>query len=333
MSRQLTRLKRFEPFSRSLGSVRGRLGVTSVVSLVVFALGSFALASPVGARVLRIKKPGAPINMVIVPTNGGGNVSWSPPISDGGSPITGYQVAAGHFASCSTPGTSCSLTGLVNGKRYFVAVRAVNAIGLGKKARVAFIAGQAPNCGNLTPGADLEYCNLKFADLAADKLAGADFHGASLFHTDFQGADLTDATFTAADLNYANFTGATLNGTVFDTADPSLSDFIVSGGITGVPAVLPPDFTLVDGYLVGPVANLSGANLAGAALVGQQLIDTDLASADLAGTDLDNANLTGANLTGADVTGTVFTGATWSNTTCPDGTNSNSDANTCLNNL
>ena len=29
----------------------------------------------------------------------------------------------------------------------------------------------------------------------------------------------------------------------------------------------------------------------------------------------------------------IFTGAIWSNTTCPDGTNSNNDGNTCVNNL
>ncbi len=285
------------------------------------------------SRVPRIKKPGPPTNVVVIPTNGGATVSWSPPTSDGGSAITGYQVAAEHFASCTTTGSTCALTGLRNGKKYYVTVRASNSVGLGKKVRVALLAGQSPNCHNFSPGADLEYCTLKFDDLAGDDLAGADLYRANLFHTDLEGANLSNAVFTAADINYANFTGTTLTGAVFDTTDASLSDFIVSGGIIGVPAVLPIDFSLVDGYLVGPVANLSGANLAGASLVGQELIDTNLSSADLAGTDLANANLTGANLNGSDVLGTDFAGATWSNTTCPDGTNSNSDGNTCLNDL
>ncbi len=333
MSRQLTRARQAQRDGKTPGRGFGNFAAASVASVVVIALGSFVLATPAGARVPRLKKPGAPTNVVSTPTNGGGTVSWSPPLSDGGAPITSYQVAAGHFASCTTTGTSCSLTGLRNGRRYFVTVRADNSVGLGKKVRVVLVAGQSPNCNNLTPGADLDYCNLKFADLAGDDLAGADFFGASLFHTDFQGADLSDATLTSADINDANFTGATLNGTVFDTADPSLSDYIISGSIVGVPAVLPPDFNLVDGYLVGPVANLSSANLAGASLVGFELMDANLAAADLAGADLDNADLTRANLTGADVSGTELAGVTWANTTCPDGTNSNNDADTCLNNL
>ena len=38
---------------------------------------------------------------------------------------------------------------------------------------------------------------------------------------------------------------------------------------------------------------------------------------------MDGANLTDVNLTGADLTGAYLTGVTWSNTTCPDGTVTN----------
>ena len=40
-----------------------------------------------------------------------------------------------------------------------------------------------------------------------------------------------------------------------------------------------------------------------------------------------------ANLTAADFFEAILTGATWSDTSCPDGTNSNNDGNTCANNL
>jgi uncharacterized protein YjbI with pentapeptide repeats len=66
---------------------------------------------------------------------------------------------------------------------------------------------------------------------------------------------------------------------------------------------LPANWLLVDGYLLGPDANLA------------------------------DANFTNDNLTGADLTGANLTGVTWSNTTCPDGTNSNTDGDTCNNNL
>ena len=61
---------------------------------------------------------------------------------------------------------------------------------------------------------------------------------------------------------------------------------VTSGGITGVPAALPPGWRLVKGYLVGPAANLKNANLLGA----------NLAGANLAGALLTNTRLANANL-------------------------------------
>ena len=81
-----------------------------------------------------------------------------------------------------------------------------------------------------------------------------------------------------------------------------------SGGIIGTPSVLPSDWKLVGGYLIGP--------------------DADLLDADLTG-----ANLTGADLSGADLNGAALTGVIWSNTICPDGTNSDNDGDTCVNDL
>ncbi len=100
-------------------------------------------------------------------------------------------------------------------------------------------------------------------------------------------------------------------------------------------------------------ANLSGANIQGSNLLGVDLSGSDLSGAILKGSNLANANLSGANLsaaqlqganlkgvnfsnailTGALLTGANLIGITWSNTTCPDGTNSNNDGGTCINNL
>ena len=55
------------------------------------------------------------------------------------------------------------------------------------------------------------------------------------------------------------------------------------------------------------------------------------ANANLTNTDLTNANLTGANLTGATgLPSATVAGVVWSNTTCPDGTNSDANTNTCV---
>ena len=115
----------------------------------------------------------------------------------------------------------------------------------------------------------------------------------------------------------------------------------------GTPIGLPADWVLIDGYLVGPTANLHfsyliGVNLTGAHLAGADLSDSYLMNATLIDADLSNADLSGANLSGADLSGAdlyharlggVVTGVTWSNTICPDGTNSDNDGGTCVNNV
>ncbi len=81
-------------------------------------------------------------------------------------------------------------------------------------------------------------------------------------------------------------------------------------------------------------ANLSGANISNASLQGVNLKGAFLENANLQNASLQGVNLEGADLTGANLTGAVLKGAntkkvTWSNTTCPDGTNSDSDGGSC----
>ena len=89
--------------------------------------------------------------------------------------------------------------------------------------------------------------------------------------------------------------------------------------------------------------DLSGANLSGANLYEADLRFSGLDYADLSGADLSGANLYGADLYNAFLSGADLTGANlfianlddvnWYNTTCPDGTNSDNNGNTCENNL
>ena len=129
-------------------------------------------------------------------------------------------------------------------------------------------------------------CDLHDADLT-----GADLSGDDLTATNFVGAKLTDDDQSGVTCIYtANFSNATMTG-------------IRSGGIPPDMAFLPTGWSLMNGYFVGPGANLSGAAL-----------HANLSTVDMSGADFSGANIsgtgfgtvTGANFTGANMTGTVF---------------------------
>ncbi len=84
--------------------------------------------------------PGMPTNVVATAGVASAAVTWSAPVSDGGSPITGYTVIAadsttpanGHQACNWTSGPlSCTVTGLTNGDSYTFTVTATNGVGTG----------------------------------------------------------------------------------------------------------------------------------------------------------------------------------------------------------
>ncbi len=80
-------------------------------------------------------KPGAPADLDVARGDGQLGLSFEPPSSDGGTAIIGYEVSLDGgqtWQLLSTTGTSplaATITGLANGTRYDVAVRAMNAEG------------------------------------------------------------------------------------------------------------------------------------------------------------------------------------------------------------
>ena len=164
--------------------------------------------------------------------------------------------------------------------------------------------------------------NLGAANLNYTKLQGADLRYADLRYTwltgsDLTGADLRQAGLHVAWLNGANLTGANLNGAYLPGAN--LHDANLSGA------------DMIYAYL--RYATLYDANLNSADLSGANLTYATLTGADLSGADLNSADLSGANLTGADLSGANLNSVNWYYTICPDGTNSDSNGNTCENNL
>ena len=80
--------------------------------------------------VVAATKPGAPTN-VAATSNGNQQsvISWSAPSSNGGAAITGYTVTANTGATCTTSGTSCTISSLTNGTAYTFTVVATNSVG------------------------------------------------------------------------------------------------------------------------------------------------------------------------------------------------------------
>ncbi len=82
--------------------------------------------------------PDAPTGLSAASGNAQAPLTWTAPSSDGGSPITGYNIHVGTAtgAESGTPvngtpviGTSYTVTGLINGTPYFFVVKAINAVG------------------------------------------------------------------------------------------------------------------------------------------------------------------------------------------------------------
>ena len=104
-------------------------------------------------------KPGAPTGLAATAGHGYALLTWTAPASDGGNPLTGYQVRhyrlggplSGTFGPWTDIGgdagsTRLTVTGLDNGTTYTFQVRAVNAAG----------AGAASNQASATPAAGTE---------------------------------------------------------------------------------------------------------------------------------------------------------------------------------
>ena len=95
--------------------------------------------------------------------------------------------------------------------------------------------------------------------------------------------------------------------------------------------------TILDGayfrYANLSYANLSGATAEYAYFEGANLSFADLSYTELTNVDLEYANLANANLHGATLVWTNLNAVKWNNTICPDGTNSDDNGDTCVNNL
>jgi hypothetical protein len=139
-----------------LVTVYALTGLTNGTSYTVYVravngVGVGLAASTTGIPVAPVTVPTAPRNFVTMAGNTQIILTWAAPASDGGSPITGYQVTTG--ASWVSVGNvlTKTMTGLVNGTTYTCQVRAVNAVGTGP----AVAASATPAAPATVPGAPI----------------------------------------------------------------------------------------------------------------------------------------------------------------------------------
>ncbi len=120
-------------------------------------------ASGMSNAVTPATAPGAPTIGTATPGHASATVTWRPPTSDGGSPITGYLITPYIGTTAQTGITvgdvlSYDVTGLTNGTTYTFTVAAINAIdtgpasGMSNPVTPVGVAPGAPTIGTATPG-------------------------------------------------------------------------------------------------------------------------------------------------------------------------------------
>jgi hypothetical protein len=115
--------------------------------------------------------PSAPTNLQAIAKNGVIELSWSAPISDGSSPITGYLIFRGTATTersniANVTGTSYIDSGLVDG-RYYYSVAAVNDHGIGASSGLV---GATSKTVKSEPGTSI---NISLGDVAIGATAVA----------------------------------------------------------------------------------------------------------------------------------------------------------------
>ena len=139
-------------FSPRATAAAAGMAVLLVGGTTTGAMAAVTSTSALSARQGTPTAPGAPTGLTATPGNGIATLSWSPPSSDGGSPVDDYVIEGGTSPSGDSivdnlGGHSATIGGLTNGTAYYFRVHAQNAYGDGAFVTVQ-VTPQGPGSGS-----------------------------------------------------------------------------------------------------------------------------------------------------------------------------------------
>ena len=139
-------------FSPRAAAASAGMAVLLVGGTTTGAMAAVTSTSALSARQGTPTAPGAPTGLTATPGNGIATLSWSPPSSDGGSPVDDYVIEGGTSPSGDSivdnvGGHSATIGGLTNGTAYYFRVHAQNAYGDGAFVTVQ-VTPQGPGPGS-----------------------------------------------------------------------------------------------------------------------------------------------------------------------------------------